>query len=71
MIDAPKTVEEARQNRYGVWAGNPKGWSYVEDRCAYSVSTDRWYSVQCSRKLGHGPGGLYCKQHAKKVEPPK
>ena len=27
-----------------------------------------WNSYQCSRKRGHGPDGLYCKQHAKKFE---
>jgi hypothetical protein len=24
------------------------------------------YPQQCSRKRGHGPDGLHCKQHAKK-----
>jgi len=24
--------------------------------------------LQCSRPRGHGPGGLYCKQHAKMKE---
>ena len=24
-----------------------------------------FFSHQCSRKRGHGPDGLYCKQHAK------
>ena len=23
---------------------------------------------QCCRKRGHGPGGLYCKQHGKMIE---
>ncbi len=28
---------------------------------------ERWVSYQCSRKRGHGPDGLYCKQHAKMI----
>lgn len=39
------------------------------DRCVVDVpdrSSVTFY--QCSRKRGYGPGGLYCKQHAKMVE---
>ena len=70
MIDNPKTVEECRSIRYGSWAGSPKGTKYNEDHCGYQwVHTPwNWYFVQCSRKNGHGPNGLYCKQHAKMVE---
>jgi len=54
---------------YGQWAGNPKGTPEDPALCVEGV----WnlYAPgfpQCSRKRGHGPGGLYCKQHAKKRE---
>ncbi len=65
----PKTLKDARKHRYHQWAGNPKGWSYNEGYCAYEVGDLIGY--QCSRKNGHGPAGLYCKQHAgmiKKME---
>ena len=67
MIDAPKTIQEAKQYKYNKWAGNPNGNRYREGECAYEV----WSNVssyQCSRKNGYGPNGLYCKQHAKKVK---
>jgi hypothetical protein len=34
--------------------------------CVAEVSTPPWYIHfrQCSKKRGHGPDGLYCKQHA-------
>jgi len=69
MINPPKTREEARKYKYHQWAGNPQGTPYEEGLCAYEVwDRDRWGSHQCSRKNGHGPDGLYCKQHAKMVE---
>ena len=73
MITVLKTVEEARKYRYGDWAGNPKGYKYVEGNCAYEACTHDRSSMfyQCTRKNGYGPGELYCKQHAKKVEPEK
>jgi hypothetical protein len=68
MINAPKTIEEARKHKYNKWAGNPSGWDYVEDRCAYDVWDKYMFgSRQCFRKAGHGPDELYCKQHAKMV----
>lgn len=69
MLERPKTLEEARKYRYGEWAGNPKGNPYREGNCAEEAYSNdrsaRFY--QCTRKNGHGPAGLYCKQHAKKV----
>lgn len=69
MWNCPQTLEEAKSYRYNCWAGNPKGWAYVPERCAYEVHpNDRgalWY--QCGRKNGHGPASLYCKQHASRV----
>ncbi len=35
-----------------------------KDKCVVEVF-EGWHSAQCSRKRGHGPGGEYCKQHAK------
>ena len=68
MIDPPKTKEEAAKLRYGVWGGEPNGHAFDPRHCAYEVSGD-WMGYQCYRKPGHGPDGLYCKQHAKMVTP--
>ncbi len=35
--------------------------------CIHVRSTICWADIQCSRLRGHGPKGLYCKQHAKIV----
>ena len=67
--------------QYGVWAGNPQGVPEDKTKCVEEVPTRtwgmenmRWAAVagwrkycysQCSRKRGHGPGGLYCAQHEK------
>jgi len=53
------------QRRYGVWGGRPKGIPEDPSRCIEEVYGGRWIHHQCSRKRGHGPDGLYCKQHAK------
>lgn len=62
MFDLPKTKEEAAQKRYNRWGGNPKGNAYDPKRCAYEI-WDNHLTHQCSRKNGHGPDELYCKQH--------
>jgi hypothetical protein len=68
MFDPPKTVEEAKDYRYGQWSGNPKGSPYDTEKCAYGVySGSSMIQLQCSRKHGHGPEKLYCKQHAMMV----
>ncbi|KKN04963.1 hypothetical protein LCGC14_1091970 [marine sediment metagenome] len=36
--------------------------------CVAEISEGNVYAHQCSRKRGHGPDGLYCKQHAKMEE---
>lgn len=66
MFNPPKTRAEAEARRYGQWAGNPNGYRFKPSRCACEVSS-KYLLVQCSRKPGHGPDELYCKQHAKKV----
>jgi len=55
--------------RYGEWAGNPKGHPENKEYCIASVYGERsMIDHQCTRKRGHGPDGLYCRQHAKQVE---
>jgi hypothetical protein len=55
--------------RYGQWAGSPRGQPEDVTRCVESVYPT-WTRApipgQCARKRGHGPGGEYCKQHAKR-----
>lgn len=53
---------------YGAWTGDPMGTPEDVTRCVEEVSSPgRWIGWhQCTRKRGHGPGGLYCKQHATK-----
>ena len=69
MLNPPKTTEEAQERVYGSWAGNPPGNKYAKGYCAMEVwPTNGWIPYQCNRKNGHGLSGLYCKQHAKKME---
>lgn len=57
------------KRRYGVWAGNENGQAENTTRCIAEVAPEcGWTHHQCSRKRGHGPNGLYCKQHGKKAE---
>ena len=45
---------------------NPRGNREDVTRCISEVSDGtHWHFLQCSRKRGHGPDGLYCKQHGK------
>ncbi len=55
--------------RYGQWAGCPQGQPENTDHCIETVSDDfSPPSRQCGRKRGHGPGGLYCKQHGRMAQ---
>lgn len=67
MINPPKTRAEAEKCTYG----NERQYFGVQkfnpDMCAYEICLDGEF-YQCSRKPGHGPDDLYCKQHAKIVE---
>lgn len=65
MKHKPMTKEEAQAHIYKAYGGIYKGRPYIEDQCAAEVWPDDWGPFQCSHKNGHGPGGLYCKQHAK------
>ena len=68
MIDYPKTIEDAKKYKYGVWGGSPKGRSYKEGFCAFKIwRQGAWHPAQCSRKNGYGINNLYCKQHSNKV----
>lgn len=71
MLNTPKTLEEAKAYKYTKWSANLIGNPYNESFCAYEVwpQTTSCFPYQCSRKNGHGPAGLYCKQHAKMVDP--
>lgn len=55
---------------YRQWSGNPKGVPEDKTKCIQVV----WekgrgaLNYQCTRKRGHGPDSLYCKQHGKEAE---
>mgnify|MGYP001594281843 CR=1 FL=1 len=58
-----KTLEEARQYRYGAWAGHPKGDSYQEGYCIEEVypRVAVPYKPQCGKKVtGDSP---FCFSH--------
>ena len=69
MINYPKTLGEAEAHRYDVWSGNPSGYAFDPARCAGGVyhRFGFGHTLQCERPPGRGPGGLYCKGHAKKI----
>lgn len=69
MLECPKTLEQAKKYRYNEWAGNPRGYAYRPERCAYEVFPNERgaHHHQCLKKKGYGPSGLYCKQHAKRA----
>ncbi len=57
------------ERRYGVCAGNTHGRKENPNHCIEAIFVlNGWISRQCSRNRGHGPDGLYCKQHAKRHE---
>ena len=70
MLARPRTIREAQQARYGAWAGEPSGRSWRNNRCAYEVVESGRGSLfrQCFKKPGYGPGELYCKVHAKRLD---
>jgi hypothetical protein len=60
------------ERRYGVWGGCPKGQPEDPTRCIEEVwPSGGWIPRQCTRRRGHGPDGLHCKQHAKQHEAPQ
>ena len=69
MISPPKSRKEAETFSYGNWAGKPDGHKYDPKQCAYEVPCGGRSVLfhQCVKKPGHGPDGIYCKQHAKRL----
>ena len=67
MSKTLRKLKRSKDHAYGSWAGNPKGFEYNPERCKEEVWAN-FTSYQCSRPKGHGPGGLYCKQHGKMAE---
>ncbi len=52
--------------KYGAWAGFPKGHAPDFARCCVKIFGGRSSppgGYQCQRSRGHGPDGAYCKQH--------
>ena len=69
MWNPPKSSQEAKEYRYGVWTGCPKGRAHVPARCAWEVM-ERGRGMlyfQCRKPAVFGPENLYCKQHARVV----
>jgi len=67
----PRTRAEAEKMRYGEY--RPAlvfGWGFDRFKCAWAVRGYLRHQIehQCSRKPGHGPDKLYCKQHARMVD---
>jgi hypothetical protein len=63
MIKQPKTRAEAEKLIYGCGISKRP---YDPAHCAdeVNIGDSRWSRyAQCSRKPGHGPDGLFCKQH--------
>ena len=52
------------RTHFAQWAGCPDGVPADPKRCNYEVFPYRGLHYQCTRRKGHGPGALYCKQHA-------
>lgn len=61
-------MKEYPKERYGTWAGNPVGFAFDPEQCAYETFFVKHLPRQCTRKPGHGQNNLFCKQHAKIVE---
>lgn len=52
--------------RFGCWAGRPQGTPEDPKHCIEEVHSGERGGLfhQCHRPRGHGPDGLYCKQHS-------
>ena len=70
MHNPPKTRAAAFGCRYGYTDTRFEGIPYDARHCAYRIykHPSPMMSHQCSRRPGHGPDALYCKQHARMVE---
>lgn len=69
-VSTPQTENGVSSRRFGVWAGNPKGYAEDPTRCIAAIGgSSLWGPAnerQCGRKRGFGPDGLYCRQHAQR-----
>jgi len=63
MLSPPLTRKQAEKQTYGHY--RPR--LFRAEKCAWELYTD-YGQQQCSRAPGHGPDGLYCRQHARMVE---
>jgi len=62
-------MEVEKVRFYSSWSGDKKGVPEDVTRCIEEVpSNGSWIPYQCRRKRGHGPDGLYCKQHGEKEQ---
>ena len=62
------TLKKKVVKRYGANAAN-KGELEDVTKCIKQIWSENGFkSWQCKRKRGHGPEGLYCKQHGKRIE---
>ncbi|MBI9081619.1 MAG: hypothetical protein JEY79_18005 [Pseudodesulfovibrio sp.] len=57
-------MTEREPRTYGDWNVKEGQERCIED-VYHKINDFRGTRQQCSRKRGHGPDGLYCKQHAK------
>jgi hypothetical protein len=60
------TLTSFHKERYGEWAGQPKGRAADPSRCAEEVFPSGRGELhhQCHRPRGFGPEGAFCKQHS-------
>lgn len=63
MLNPPRTLEEAKEYIY------PRKWHrWLVGQCAFPMRDPTRGYYQCPESTGHGPSGLYCKQHARMIE---
>ena len=62
----PKTIEEARSYRYGVWAGNESGRPYREGGCIEEIPHNRGSFLYKQCPSDTYLDGAFCKRHRKR-----
>jgi len=64
-----RRFQKNKTRYYGKWSnGKPKGVPEDKKKCIVEMLPKDDFSRQCRNKRGHGPHGLYCRQHAKVIE---